>query len=47
MKKTYTKPTMQTVEMMQKFHILTTSLDSYGMNKTLQCEPEDEVDDAW
>lgn len=43
-KKEYMKPSMKVVELRQKHHILVGSLDSNGMNKSLQNE---EVDEAW
>ncbi|MCR4810475.1 MAG: hypothetical protein K5896_11545 [Prevotella sp.] len=43
-KKKYMKPTMLTVKLKQRSNILVGSLDSNGMNKSLQNE---EVDKAW
>lgn len=39
-KKTYMKPTMQTVALKQRTAILVGSLDAYGMNKNLIEEEE-------
>lgn len=46
-KKEYMKPTMKTVELKQRTMILAGSVDAYGMNRNLQSDPEDEVDEAW
>ena len=42
--KQYVKPTMLTVELKQKYHLLAGSVDPNGMNRNLQNE---EVDNAW
>lgn len=44
-KKQYMKPTMQTVELKHKCHILAGSVDPNGMNTTLQ--QDEEVTSAW
>ena len=46
-KKEYMKPTMQTVELKHRTMILAGSVDTYGMNRNLQSNSEDEVDSAW
>ena len=46
-KKEYMKPTMKTVELKQRTMILAGSVDTYGMNRNLQSNSEDEVDSAW
>ena len=46
-KKAYMKPTMQVVELKQRTMILAGSVDTYGMNRNLQSNSEDEVDSAW
>lgn len=43
-KKTYMKPTMQTVALKQRATILAGSPDAYGMNKNLSSE---EVEEGW
>ena len=43
-KKEYMKPSMKVVELRQKHHILVGSLDSNGMNNSLQ---EEEVTEGW
>ncbi len=43
-KKTYMKPTMQTVALKQRTTILAGSPDAYGMNKSLSSE---EVEEGW
>ena len=46
-KKEYMKPTLKVVELRQKHQILVGSVDQYGMNRRLQDEEVDEVEDAW
>ena len=46
-KKAYMKPTMRTVELKHRTMILAGSVDTYGMNRNLQGNSEDEVDSAW
>ena len=46
-KKAYMKPTMRTVELKHRTMILAGSVDTYGMNRNLQSNSEDEVDSAW
>ena len=46
-KKAYMKPTLKVVELRQKHQILVGSVDTYGMNRNLQSNSEDEVDSAW
>lgn len=43
-KKEYMKPTMQVVEMQHKCQIMAESVNSYGMNESLQSE---EVEEGW